>query len=342
MKKIFKLLAALFVGTMFMISCQQAEEPAMESEQTDVAVTRAYGDKTPKMCLYVETNDVNPLNAGDYLLSNGEPFADIVELFAANIRSRTVNGVTEPVLYLNDKMTNLMENNGYLTYIKPLQDKGIKVLLTILGDHQGIGFANLNDTQTTQFAKILAHAVEKYGLDGIGFDDEYADYNTSLVNGSYGNLIIKLRNEMPEGKLITVFQYGNIGTSQINATAGEKIDMVYSDFGYDTYIRISGVTKDHYAPLAINLGYPYSVNQIISYASSAGLVKNGGYGGIMFFNLRRTSDQDQTLLFDTIAYELWEESVSVASTPSNAGDRPQDWTFVSGGHYITMDDVNAQ
>lgn len=242
MKKTLKLMAALFVGAMFMGACQQVEEPAMEPGQNDAVVTRAYGDKTPKVTIYVETNDVNPLNAGDYVLSNGEPYADIVELFAANIRKRTVNGVTEPVLYLNDKMTNLMENNGYLTYIKPLQDKGIKVLLTILGDHQGIGFANMNDTQTTQFAKILAHAVEKYGLDGIGFDDEYADYNTSLVSGSFGNLILKLRNEMPAGKLITLFQYGNIGSTQINASAGAAIDHVYGDFGYSTYIRVAGLS----------------------------------------------------------------------------------------------------
>lgn len=145
MKKTLKLMAALFVGAMFMGACQQAEEPAMEPGQNDAVVTRAYGDKTPKVTIYVETNDVNPLNAGDYVLPNGEPYADIVELFAANIHKRTVNGVTEPVLYLNDKMTNLMENDGYLTYIKPLQDKGIKVILTILGDHQGIGFTNLND-----------------------------------------------------------------------------------------------------------------------------------------------------------------------------------------------------
>lgn len=60
-------------------ACQQAEEPAMEPGQNDAAVTRAYGDKTPKVTIYVETNDVNPLNAGDYVLSNGEPYADIVE-----------------------------------------------------------------------------------------------------------------------------------------------------------------------------------------------------------------------------------------------------------------------
>lgn len=88
-------MAALFVGAMFMGACQQAEEPAMEPGQNDAVVTRAYGDKTPKVTIYVETNDVNPLNAGDYVLPNGEPYADIVELFAANIHKRTVNGVTE-------------------------------------------------------------------------------------------------------------------------------------------------------------------------------------------------------------------------------------------------------
>ena len=343
MKKTLKLMAALFVGAMFMGACQQVEEPAMEPGQNDAVVTRAYGDKTPKITIYVETNDVNPLNAGDYVLdSNGEPYADIVELFAANIRRRTVNGVTEPVLYLNDRMTNLMENDGYLTYIKPLQDKGIKVLLTILGDHQGIGFANLDDTQTTQFAKILAHAVEKYGLDGIGFDDEYADYDSSLVPGSFGNLILKLRNEMPAGKLISLFQYGNIGTTQINAAAGAEIDHVYSDFGYDTYIRVAGVDPIDYAPLSINLGYVYSLEEMLEYGAYAYAAKQSGYGGIMHFNLRRTSDVDQTTLFSVISQNIYDSTVSVSSSPSNAGNRPQDWTFVSSGHYITMDDVNAQ
>ena len=104
-----------------------------------------------------------------------------------------MNGVTEPVLYLNDKMTNLMENDGYLTYIKPLQDKGIKVILTILGDHQGIGFTNLNDTQATQFAKILAHAVEKYGLDG----------SELLFDGPTQDSTMNIRKLLPRSRALT-------------------------------------------------------------------------------------------------------------------------------------------
>ena len=93
MKRYFEIFAALFLGTTMMFSCQQAEEPTMD--QGTVPQTRAYGD-TPVVAIYVETNDTNPLNAGDYMLSNGKPFAGIVELFASNIHKRTVNGVVEP------------------------------------------------------------------------------------------------------------------------------------------------------------------------------------------------------------------------------------------------------
>ena len=71
MKQNFKLFATLAASAAMMISCQQAEEPTMDKAQEPVVKTRAYGDKTPKVTIYVETNDVNPLNAGDYLLSDG-------------------------------------------------------------------------------------------------------------------------------------------------------------------------------------------------------------------------------------------------------------------------------
>ena len=91
MKKTFKLMAALVMGAGMMFSCQQAEEPTMDKAQEPVVKTRAYGDKTPTVTIYVETNDVNPLNAGDYKLPNGKPYADIVEFFASNIHKRTVD-----------------------------------------------------------------------------------------------------------------------------------------------------------------------------------------------------------------------------------------------------------
>ena len=311
-----------------MVACQQAEEPAMDGAQSPE--TRAYGDKTPILVTYVETNDTNPLNAGDYYLPSGKPLVDIVELFASNVRKRTVNGVVEPTLYLNDKMTNLMENNGYLTYIKPLQDKGIKVLLTVLGDHQGIGVANMNSTQTTQFAKILAHAVAKYNLDGIGFDDEYADYS-STNSTSYSEIITKLHALMPADKLVTVFDWGYTGS--INAAARACIDYGYHGY-FGSYLSSvgMGLSKDRWSPVSLNLGNYNNPSTAAGYAANA---KNNGFGAMMCFNLRRSGDNDPLNVFQSLAGGA---GYGVPVT-RDGGNRLQDWTFVSTGYTMTMDEV---
>lgn len=62
MKRNLKLFVTLVLGATMMFSCQQAEDPTMD--QGAVPETRAYGD-TPVVVIYVETNDTNPLNAGD-------------------------------------------------------------------------------------------------------------------------------------------------------------------------------------------------------------------------------------------------------------------------------------
>lgn len=331
-KYFFNSMVALTMAAMT-FSCQKADQFA-ETDAADAAVTRAY-NMTPKISIYVETNDVNPLNAGDYVLSDGTAYASIVELFASNIHKETVNGVVRPTLYLNDKLTNVLENGGADKYVKGLQAKGIKVVLTVLGDWQGIGVANMNDTQAEQFATILAYAVEKYGLDGIGFDDEYANYSGALVSGSFGNIITKLRGKIGDDKLITVFQYGNVDSSQIDAAAGALIDYVNTNFSaYNTTITIAGVTKEHFAPVAINLGSSYGSFDIRKYGTGAKNAAANGYGAIMHFNLRRTSDVNSTSLFSTIATNAYGQTVTCEN-----GNRAQDWTFVPGGYTISIDDV---
>lgn len=349
MKTTLKLTIALFLGTMLMGACQQAEEPVME--QTVAPATRAFGDKMPIVAIYVETNDINPLNAGDYLLSDGTTYADIVEFFASNIHIRNViedgQTVTEPTLFLNDKLTRLLEpdpteptTTGYHKYVKPLQEKGIKVVLTVLGDWTGVGVANMTDEQTTKFAKILAQVVYNYDLDGIGFDDEYANYpiGPDLKDSSFGQIISKLHALLPANKLITLFQYGY--TYQISSSDGALIDYVYTDFStWNTNIQVAGVTKERYAPMAINIGNyinPTSAQYYMGYANS---VATNGYGAIMHFNLRTKAERDQTTLFNYIAAGAWGKTVSVSSTPDNAANRPQDWDFISTGFEITMDDV---
>lgn len=345
---LFSLTAMLLAG--IMVSCQQAEEPQVNEDKAEIS-TRAYGDKTPKMVVYVETNDTNPLNAGDYVLSDGSAFVDIVELFASNLQKREVNGVIQPVLKLNDKLTRVLEpdpsaptTTGYHKYVKPLQDKNIKVLLTVLGNWDGISVASMNDTQTTQFAQILAYVVDRYGLDGIGFDDEYSGA-TSFIDGSYGSLINKLENLMPAGKLITVFQWGHYGANQINYTQGSMIDYAYHGYfgagSWEGGSSISGVTVDRWSPISINLGYEYLEEDLIAIYEDAYAAAEGGYGAMMTFNIRRSSDVDPLPVFNALANGAYDDDVSVASTPDNAGNRPQDWDFIPAEYYITIDDVNG-
>lgn len=329
----FMMAALLIAGAMS--SCNEAAEQPAADAADGTATTRAYGTKTPIVAIYVETNDVNPLNAGDYLLSDGTTYADIVEFFAANLNKETIDGVDLPTLYFNDKLTNLLENGGAAKYVKGLQDKGIKTLITILPNWQNIDFTSLNDTQAEQLATILAYAVERYGLDGIGFDNEYGGTVTS-VSGSFGNLITKLREKLPADKLITLFQY-NIGYNQIDEAAGALLDYVYSNFSpYNPSISVPGVPREHYAPMSINLGSAFSSSAVASYGNYAKILTTAGFGAIMHFNLRRLSEVDPLPLFSAIADNAWGKGpVTVATEPSDAGNRPQDWEFVPTGFTIT-------
>ncbi|MEG1701042.1 MAG: glycosyl hydrolase family 18 protein [Alistipes sp.] len=349
MKKNLISLAALLVSACTLFSCQESNEPM--DGANEAAITRAYGDKTPKLVAYVEINDTNPLNAADYYLgatSQNKALIDIVELFAANIRKRSVSGVYEPTLFLNDKLTRVLEpdpanptTTGYHQYVVGLQNRGIKVLLTILGDHQGIGLANMNATQTTQFAEILAGTVAKYGLDGIGFDDEYADYPASApINyTSYSEIITKLRAKMPAGKLITVFNWGN--TDTISAAAQACIDFSYpGNFRYDTFVSTPGMslTNAHWSPMALNLGEYYSSTYLRTIKSNAAKTASGGYGAIMTFNLRQRSNRDPLPVLNAIAAGAYASTATrVANSGVGSGDLAQDWTFIPAGYEITMD-----
>lgn len=113
-------IAACAAALASIFACNKVETPQMGENQ--VPMTKAIGDKSPIMAVYVETNDVNPLNAGDYYFEDGnnETFIDILELFASNIRKETVGGVTRPTLFLNDKLANILENGGVDKYVRPL------------------------------------------------------------------------------------------------------------------------------------------------------------------------------------------------------------------------------
>ncbi len=75
--------------------------------------------------------------------------------------------------------------NNVATDIRPLQQAGIKVLLTLLPNWQDTGFANWTQAQATAYARLVCYIVDKYGFDGVDLDDEYAGYTYTATE--YGN-----------------------------------------------------------------------------------------------------------------------------------------------------------
>jgi hypothetical protein len=83
----------------------------------------------PLCVAYVEVNNANLLNAGCYELPSGENFFDIAIIFASSINYDTLH--QRAYLYHNENVTKVLSNLNI--YVRPLQQKGIKVLLSILG-----------------------------------------------------------------------------------------------------------------------------------------------------------------------------------------------------------------
>ena len=126
-------------------------------------------DKTRKNLAILEVNDVNPLSVLEVKFTDGTPFFDGVVLFSSNIQYNADGNYVE--LYHNPNVQTLLEQRD--TYIKPLQDAGIEVYLSILGNHTPAWVSNLLPATAELFAAQVANAVKEYHLDGVFLDDEY-------------------------------------------------------------------------------------------------------------------------------------------------------------------------
>lgn len=167
------------------------------------------GKTGPVSVAYIEVNDNSMVNVGKYSLADGGGNVfDVAVIFAANINYDETT--KSAYLHFNEDVRRVLDNAG--TEMRPLQEKGIKVVLSVLGNHQGAGFANFPDkASASDFAGQLSDAVERYGLDGIDFDDEYAEYGVNKTGqpnaSSFVHLVSALRANMPD-KLITLYNIG--------------------------------------------------------------------------------------------------------------------------------------
>jgi hypothetical protein len=252
---------------------------------TSAASTPAAPRKTgPISVAYVEVNNNSMLNVGKYALAQGGGNVfDIGVIFAANINYDTAT--KSAYLYFNPNVQNVLNNVS--TQVRPLQAKGIKVMLSILGNHQGAGFANFPSQQAAAaFAKQLSDTVTKYGLDGIDFDDEYTEYGNNGTGqpnaSSFVQLVTALRAAMPT-KLISLY---NIGPSASRLSYGGVDISSKFNYAWNPYYGTWGVPnialpKSGLSPAAVQI----AATSTSTAASLAQRTVSEGYGVFLTYNL---------------------------------------------------------
>ncbi|MEF9480017.1 glycosyl hydrolase family 18 protein [Chryseobacterium sp. 1B4] len=248
---------------------------------------------SPTGICYVEVNNNNLLNAGAYKLQTSNSYLfNVVNIFAANINYDTSRG--RAYLYSNNNVTKVLTNAD--TYIKPLQQKGMKVVLTILGNHQGAGICNFPTREAAKdFALQLANTVNTYGLDGIDFDDEYSEYGNNGTgqpnDSSFVMLVQELRALLPN-KIISFYYYGPAASrlSWNGARVGDNVNYSWNAmYGTFSAPNVPPLTKAQISPAAVWMGNTSNSTT----TSLATQTKNGGYGVFMWYDLHGTNETAQ-------------------------------------------------
>ncbi|WAP54944.1 endo-beta-N-acetylglucosaminidase H [Streptomyces sp. S465] len=251
---------------------------------TGAAAAPAPAKQGPTSVAYVEVNNNSMLNVGKYTLANdGGNVFDVAVIFAANINYDT--GTKAAYLHFNENVQRVLDNAA--TEIRPLQQKGIKVVLSVLGNHQGAGFANFPSQQAASaFAKELSDTVAEYGLDGIDFDDEYAEYGNNGTgqpnDSSFVHLVTALRANMPD-KIISLY---NIGPAASRLSYGGVDVSSAFDYAWNPYygtwqVPRVALPKSKLSPAAVEIGRT-------SQSTAAGLARrtvSEGYGVYLTYNL---------------------------------------------------------
>lgn len=268
----------------------------------------------------MEVNDTNPLNNLSFTLKDsGKPLIDCVILFAANINYNSEEG--RVYINNNENVQALLDNREH--YLKPLQDRGMKIILGILGNHDCAGIANLDDKTAQDFAQEVKAMCDVYHLDGIFVDDEYSAYQTPPPPGfvypsSQGaaRLCYEVKKAQPERWVIAYVYKSTYGLpSVIDLETGEKvesgqfIDYALHDYGGSTDLGnyFPGLPK-------MNMGL-YSqefARGSTATASKLSRMREDGYGSHMIFAMdpnRNNFNRVQLPAMQTIATAFYDEEL---------------------------------
>jgi hypothetical protein len=135
-----------------------------------------------------------------YRRADGSYQINVVNLVGGNFKKRTCEeGFLPPYLHFDDALIQVFNDGS----VQKLQQAGIKVVLTIMGDHGYYGWSSIPEDKIQDFVDYLNVSIlnptSGFGLDGIDIDDEYyacrADSLVPTVKAMY--------ETFPEGTIIS-------------------------------------------------------------------------------------------------------------------------------------------
>ena len=264
--------AAAALGTVAALPATAAPDPGARSTSDPVSIA------------YVEVNSNDLANVGRYTLEDGSSAFDVAIIFAANINHDGENAY----LHLNEQVQATLDDAA--TQIRPLQEKGIKVTLSLLGNHQAAGFANFPSQAAAEaFADQVADVVETYDLDGVDIDDEWVAYGTGSTPPANPDsavwLVDALGEKLPDDSLITLYDIGETAETLQQAPAAtlDTLDYIWNPYyGQFNPPQLPAVDRSRLGAAAVDLNQ----TPVTLAADLAARTVSEGFGVFVSYDLR--------------------------------------------------------
>ena len=266
-------------------------------------VSRKEGEK--KVISWIEVNNTNPLNMLQFETEDGRLLTDYVVLFAYNINYNKENG--DVYVFANPQCQYILDH--YDEIIRPLRERGVKVIVSILGNHDESGLAQLSDLGCREFAQKVAAIVNGYGFDGVNYDDEYSnspDLSNPLFaprSQAQGNrLYFETKKALPDKEMVS-YQFGSaLGNAPVDGVdPAEYMDIFNGDYGR----RAVPYGQASLAACSFQSS-EFAQGRYLPNASTARDFLNSDYGFWMTFSLwnsqGRKSDWDAMNAFAEVVY----------------------------------------
>ena len=275
-----------------------------------------------KIISCMEINDANPLNHLCFKLKNSNKLlVDMVILFAANIKYDKEK--QKVYLYNNPNIQHILSNHE--KYLKPLQDRGMKILLGIIGDHDRAAVGNLADATAKVFAKEVKAMCDAYQLDGVFMDDEHSEEMHPAPIGfvdssskAAARLCYEIKQVMPN-RIMAVYVYTT--TYSLPAVdghpSGEFVDYGINDYGrsFNLSGNYPGMSKANMALWSQELNLSKGTEVTESQLRTA---RDNGYLSHMFFALdpaRAYFEYDQLPVLEKIARGYFDDELVYDGEP---------------------------